>query len=52
MSGTFRNMVWMSISRRKKDVRRVSLIAFLAAAFIMGTLRFQESMDLYQNRAN
>jgi len=52
MKHRFRNMIFTSIKRRKKDISRVSLVAFLAAFFVMVTLLFQDNVDSYQQREN
>lgn len=52
MNIRFRNMIITSIRRRKKEISRVSIIAFLAAFFVMATLLFQNNVDSYQQQEN
>jgi hypothetical protein len=52
MNIRFRNMIITSIRRRRKEIARVSVVAFLAAFFVMATLLFQDNVDSYQQQEN
>lgn len=52
MKNKFILVMYTSIRRRKRTIRRVSIVAFFASFFVLLTLLYQDNMDLYQNRAN